>query len=176
MPRDSVYQSTQGPTGRRSSLRTSLRSDNADEFFNGVEIDSNYVRYTGIDDIGAANVFSEFTRKLKMLHPRIVKNPEKSKTTLEWYSRFYGRACRDYCLSMCAVGGLVISGGIAAKNPSLVHTDVFLEEFWNRRSSVDILRRIPILLNRREDIGLLGSACVGLGVDTLREAQTGVFD
>ena len=63
-----------------------------------------------------------------------------------------------------ATGGLIISGGIAAKNPHVVQSDVFLDEFQNCRIHAELLRRIPISLNRREDIGLLGSAYVGLGL------------
>ncbi len=49
--------------------------ENEDKFFDGVEITNNYVRYTGIDDIGAAIVYSEFTRNLKLMHNDIREVP-----------------------------------------------------------------------------------------------------
>ena len=50
-------------------------SENAHKFFDGVEISNNYVRYTGVDDIGAAIVYSEFTRNLKLFHNEIREVP-----------------------------------------------------------------------------------------------------
>ena len=49
--------------------------ENADKFFDGVEITNNYIRYTGIDDIGAAIVYSEFSRNLKVFHNEIREVP-----------------------------------------------------------------------------------------------------
>jgi len=49
--------------------------ENADKFFDGVEINNNYIRYTGIDDIGAAIVYSEFSRNVKVFHNEIREVP-----------------------------------------------------------------------------------------------------
>jgi len=49
--------------------------ENADKFFDGVEISNNYIRLTGIDDIGVAIVYSEFTRNLKLFHNDIKEVP-----------------------------------------------------------------------------------------------------
>jgi hypothetical protein len=49
--------------------------ENAHKFFDGIEINNNYIRLTGIDDIGAAIVFSEFTRNLKLTHNEIREVP-----------------------------------------------------------------------------------------------------
>jgi len=49
--------------------------ENAHKFFDGVQISNNYIRYTGIDDIGAAVVYSEFTRNLGLFHNEIREVP-----------------------------------------------------------------------------------------------------
>jgi glucokinase len=78
--------------------------------------------------------------------------------TCRYYARFYARACRNYCLAMHPVETLIISGGIAAKNPHIVESEDFIEEFDNGRSYRHLLERIPIYLNRDEAIGLRGAA------------------
>jgi hypothetical protein len=52
-----------------------VQPDNADKFFEDVVIANNYIRTTGVDDIGAAVVYSEFTRRLKVLHNEISDVP-----------------------------------------------------------------------------------------------------
>jgi glucokinase len=78
--------------------------------------------------------------------------------TCRYFSRFYARACRNYCLAMYPVETLVISGGIAAKNPHLVESGSFRDEFNDGRSYRHILERIPVYLNRDEHIGIKGAA------------------
>jgi hypothetical protein len=55
--------------------KAGIQPENADKFFDGVEISNNYIRYTGIDDIGAAVVYSEFTRNLEFSHNEITEVP-----------------------------------------------------------------------------------------------------
>ncbi|MFC1689488.1 glucokinase [Pseudomonadota bacterium] len=82
----------------------------------------------------------------------------KDSETCKYYSRFYARACRNYCLSMFPVEALVISGGIAAKNPHLVTSDAFIDEFNDARSYRHLVERIPIYLNQDELLGIKGAA------------------
>ena len=49
--------------------------ENAEIFFDGVEICNNYIRYTGIDDIGAAIVYSEFSKNFLVCHNEILEVP-----------------------------------------------------------------------------------------------------
>lgn len=81
--------------------------------------------------------------------------------TQVWFSRFYGRACRDYALTVLATRGLTIAGGVAARNPLLVQTPHFVEEFTSSPSHADLLGRIPVHLNLNEDSGLFGAAYRG---------------
>lgn len=82
--------------------------------------------------------------------------------TLEWYSRFTARCCRNYALSVCATGGLYISGGIVAKNQFVVDQPVFMQEFLNSSSMKDLLGCIPVFLNDNQDSGLYGAALRGM--------------
>lgn len=81
--------------------------------------------------------------------------------TLEWYSRFYARSCRNYALSIMATGGLYISGGIAAKNPFVVDQPSFMKEFRESEKMSDLLCNIPVFLNDNQDSGVYGAAYRG---------------
>ncbi len=86
----------------------------------------------------------------------ICAEPDKNKNTLRLFSRFYGRACRQYCLSSLARGGLIISGGLAARNPVLIRSNEFLAEFEASPTHRSLLETIPISLNTDQDLGLTG--------------------
>lgn len=86
---------------------------------------------------------------------------EHSPRTVEWFARFYGRAARNYALSVLALGGVYISGGVAARNPMLLDHPAFLEEFRSSPSHSALLCGLPVLHNRNEDSGVFGSALFG---------------
>lgn len=83
-------------------------------------------------------------------------NPESE--TLEWYARFYGRAARDYALTVVPLGGVYIAGGITAKNPILVQSPHFINEFRLSVEYPDLLAMLPVILNGNDDSGLYGAA------------------
>lgn len=78
--------------------------------------------------------------------------------TCDYYARFYARACKNYCLTMFPVETLVVSGGIAAKNPHIIESDAFISEFNDGRSYRHLLERIPIYLNEDQSLGIKGAA------------------
>lgn len=82
--------------------------------------------------------------------------------TLEWASRFYGRACRNFALETLSVGGVYITGGVAARTPVLVTDKAFREEFVRSDTMSDLLSNIPVFLIKEQDAGLWGSAVLGL--------------
>ncbi len=82
--------------------------------------------------------------------------------TLAWFSRFYGRACRNYALAVLALGGVFVSGGVAARNPVLVTSRQFIEEFRLSPTQGELLARMPVKLNAEQDSGLYGAALYGL--------------
>ncbi|MBN2059384.1 MAG: glucokinase, partial [Deltaproteobacteria bacterium] len=88
---------------------------------------------------------------------------EKSET-LHWMARFYGRACRNYALHALALGGVYISGGVAARVPDLVTDDEFSREFHRSETMGHLLKNIPVFLNLNEESGLWGGAMAALSL------------
>ncbi|OIO03354.1 MAG: hypothetical protein AUJ49_04530 [Desulfovibrionaceae bacterium CG1_02_65_16] len=84
-----------------------------------------------------------------------------SPRTVEWFARFYGRAARNYALTVLAVGGVLLSGGVAARTPALVQHPAFLAEFCNSVAYSGLLAGTPVSLNRNEDLGVFGAAAYG---------------
>ena len=79
--------------------------------------------------------------------------------SVDMFARFYGRVCRNYVLANC-LEGLIISGGLAAKNPQLLESSAFNEEL-DHLTTEDyrpLLQNLSLKLNRRDDLGLLGAA------------------
>ena len=81
--------------------------------------------------------------------------------TLQWAARFYGRACRDFALETLALGGIYISGGVAARTPELVTHGAFSEEFLSSDTLANILCNIPIYLIKDQNAGLWGCSVLG---------------
>lgn len=81
--------------------------------------------------------------------------------TLAWYSRFYGRACRNWMLSTVCHGGLWIAGGIAAQNPYVVRNEHFMNELHGHPRWVEFLQSVPVYLIEDKNSGLWGSARLG---------------
>ncbi len=82
--------------------------------------------------------------------------PDSETTIL--FARFYARACRNYTLTVLALGGLYIAGGVAMKNPFLVVNDHFRKEFIDSAHYGTMLGKIPVSLILSEDSGLWGAA------------------
>ncbi|HEU6436372.1 MAG TPA: glucokinase [Nitratidesulfovibrio sp.] len=87
--------------------------------------------------------------------------PQVLSQVLSWFARFYGRVCRDYVLETLALGGLFVSGGVAAATPALVTHPAFAEAFRQSDTHAELLRRVPVRLVRSPDAGLLGAALYG---------------
>lgn len=82
--------------------------------------------------------------------------------TLEWFARFYARACRNWIMSTICEGGLWIAGGIAAQNPLLLSCDYFADELYNSpyraKNWDDFLHSVPIFMMEDTNSGLWGAA------------------
>lgn len=81
--------------------------------------------------------------------------------TVEWFARFYGRAARNYALSVLALGGVFVSGGVAARNPVLVEHPAFMAEFRRSAAHSELLSGLPVMFNLNEDCGVFGAALFG---------------
>ena len=75
------------------------------------------------------------------------------------FASAYGRVCRDFVLNTLALDGLVICGGIAAKNPDLIRSSAFRQAFLATPAHSALLARVPIHLVTDTDSGLWGAAC-----------------
>ena len=87
---------------------------------------------------------------------------ERRSDTLALFSRFYARACRNFCLSLADINHLVLSGGIAARHPELVNSSTFLNEFNDSPTHKSLLEQITVSLNLNQVLGLLGAAYFAL--------------
>jgi glucokinase len=91
--------------------------------------------------------------------PAVALSAEPGNTqTCALFSRFFARACRNYCLAMHPVEKLIITGGIAAKNPHLVCSGEFLDEFNDAQHYRHLFETIPLYLNTDQCLGLKGAA------------------
>jgi glucokinase len=99
-----------------------------------------------------------FLTGIDMPPEEISKAIDSNCDTVKWFSRFYGRICRNYALQIFAGGGVYIAGGVAARNPELVIKGEFYEEFLKSNTMKDFLKEIPIFLNSDENSGLWGAA------------------
>jgi glucokinase len=80
---------------------------------------------------------------------------------LEWYARFYGRACRMYVLHTLALGGVYLAGGMAARL-NVPESPAFAAEFRADSHPADLMRAVPVFHARNPHAGLLGAAVFGM--------------
>jgi glucokinase len=119
------------------------------------------ITWISADDVvtgsGAALIHESLTGEA--VSPAEALGPEnRDSPSCNFYSRFYARACRNYCLAMFPVEALIVSGGIAAKNPHLIESESFFREFNDGRSYRHLLERIPVYLNEDQALGIKGAA------------------
>ncbi len=93
--------------------------------------------------------------------PLLVTPGPHHNTVLAWFARFYARTCRDFILDTLALGGLVITGGIATRIPVLQHP-VFIEELETGETLQHLLKNLPIWHMQSQQAGLWGAALYAL--------------
>jgi glucokinase len=133
--------------------------------YEGFVLDKTQRPFATGDDIVSGSGLSLLHQYLtgETLTPGEVANKiDKESLTSQWFARFYGRASRNYVLSVVPFGGLYISGGVAAKNPFLVDNDVYRAEFVSSPAKKALLETIAIRLLRDELSGLWGAAYYGI--------------
>ena len=106
---------------------------------------------------GLAHLHSFLTGRVLTPAEVVAEIGPKSQTTV-LFARFYARAARNYALTVLAVGGLFITGGVAMRNPFLVANEHFIREFNDSPHFGPVLKNIPITLMLNEDSGLWGAA------------------
>lgn len=104
----------------------------------------------------------EFISGEALTPPEVGNNHLVTETeTLVWFSRFYGRACRNWILATLASAGLWIAGGIAAQNPLCVRNQYFYDELYGNPRWRDYLETVPVRIIEDKNSGLWGSARFG---------------
>ena len=73
------------------------------------------------------------------------------------FVKFYARCAKNFALDVLARGGVIIGGGIAAKNPGLFGKE-FVKEFMRNSSQKEVLAKLPLRIITNIDAGLLGAA------------------
>lgn len=106
---------------------------------------------------GIRNLHTFFTGE-RVPSRTVTANLRADSKELEWFARFFGRACHDYVLKTLARGGLYLTGGVVAGAPTMVLHPAFLEEFHTCDRYADLLAAIPVRLNTNEEFGLWGAA------------------
>lgn len=119
------------------------------------------IRYATYDHVVSGTgltAIHEFLAGPHLEAPQVVEAFPRYPETLEWFSRFYGRACRNFALETLSRGGLYVAGGVAAKNPAIVRHDAFKSEFLDSDAMGDLLAELPIFLINDQNSGLWGAA------------------
>jgi len=106
---------------------------------------------------GASLLHESLTGEVVSPAQALAKQPQES-PTCAYFARFYARACRNYCLATYPVEALIISGGIAARNPHIIQSPSFMDELNDGHSHRRLLERVPIYLNEDQMLGIRGAA------------------
>ena len=101
----------------------------------------------------------------------IFNDDKNNSETINLFSRFYARAARNYCLTNVIDNTLIFSGGLAAKNPDIIKSEIFFNEFMNLTAPAykPLLENISIQLNKQDEIGVHGAAYYSLRQSNIEE-------
>ena len=117
-----------------------------------------YATYDHVVSGSGLTAIHEFLAGCRLEPAHVVEQFPRHPETLEWFARFYGRACRDFALETLSRGGLYIAGGVAARNPAIVRHDSFKDEFLDSAAMNDVLAKLPVFLINDQNSGLWGAA------------------
>lgn len=119
------------------------------------------IRYATYDHVVSGSGLSAVHAFLtgRNLEPaQVVEQFSRHPETLEWFARFYGRACRNFALETFSRGGLYVAGGVAARNPGIVLNESFKNEFLDSDTMGNVLATLPVFLITNQNSGLWGAA------------------
>ena len=117
---------------------------------------TDYINNDQVVSGSGLSLLHQYITGTKLTATEILTNKQANEETIKYFSRFYGRASREYCLSTCANRELIISGGIAGKHPEIIRHTAFREEFLNSDTHKALLSTLHIKLNTRPELGMLG--------------------
>ena len=117
-----------------------------------------YATYNYVVSGSGLTAIHEFLTGCHLEPAQVVEEFPRHPETLSWIAKLYGRACRDFALETLSLGGLYIAGGLAARNPDIVHHDSFKKEFFDSDAMSSVLTHLPVFLIRDQNSGLWGTA------------------
>lgn len=104
-----------------------------------------------------ANIYAYCTGET--VHPHEASSlAAENPVVLELVARFYGRCLQHYILNTLPLGGLYITGGLAANLPQVLTHPSFIAELRTKNVMGATLGAIPVRHVRNGDLGLWGSA------------------
>lgn len=121
--------------------------------------------YATWDDVVSGRGLSylhEFLTGQRLTPEEVAATFNPRSETLARAAAFYGRVSRNYVLETLALGGLYISGGIAAKQPELVRHPEFERSLLHSKVHARLLEQLPVYLMDNEESGLWGAAYYGM--------------
>lgn len=89
-------------------------------------------------------------------------SPEICVRALDMFVSIYGAEAGNLALKILPYGGLYIAGGISAKIVEKLKEPGFIQAFFNKGRSGELLRKIPVAVMMNPEIGLIGAAVKAL--------------
>ncbi len=97
-------------------------------------------------------------RNAEIVAAAMAGESEVARKTVDLFVRIYGAEAGNLALRTLATGGIFVAGGIAMSLLPLLESGEFLKAFGAKGRMADLVRRIPVAVVKRSDIGLAGSA------------------
>ena len=94
---------------------------------------------------------------------------------IQMFFEILGQVAGDLALTMGAVDGVYIAGGIAKRYPELLQNSGFRRAFENKGRYRSYMERIPTLLITHDEPGLLGSSSCALELSSSGDLGTDVI-
>ncbi len=148
--------------GGHASFPFQTEKESKFEKFLITKLGDSYITWNKVVSGRGLSYVHEFLTGEELTPEDVINRISPESETHKWVSGFYGRACRDFALETLALGGVYVSGGVAARNPRLIRHRAFAEEFCRSDTLSDILSLIPVFLITDQNSGLWGSAFLGL--------------
>jgi glucokinase len=80
--------------------------------------------------------------------------------TLEIFTRVYGAAAGNLALTIFAIGGVYIAGGIAPRMVERLASGAFMQAFRDKGRLSSVVARVPVRVILTDDVALYGAAAV----------------
>ena len=122
------------------------------------KLGESYIRGDSLLSGSGLSLLHLYLSGLELSPPEVLAAAGPESPTLAWFARFFGRAARNYVLDVLGLGGLFVSGGVAAKNPHILAHPEFAAEFRLSPTHGDLLAKVGVKLNLDEELGLYGAA------------------